>query len=148
MPIDVPMKQGFLYLGATQADAEDPSVAFCIPYANDMPFATNYRAQVQKSASGKTVGQQIGRPYVTQDATWERYDSREWWKLNQWLETNGMCFYCHYFDFNYGVWKTREFMVSQISCTPFRPAGLNNLSSRGEPIYYTNCRLTLTDMGG
>lgn len=146
MPINLRMKQGFLYLATTKADAEDPTKAFIAPYAQQMPFATTFRAQLQTSANGQIVGQQIGRPYDTQQIVWERYDSQEWWNLNQWLETNGMCFWCHYFAFNAGEWRTRQFYCSEIQCEPYRPAGVNN-PNRGEPMYYTNCTLTITDMG-
>lgn len=147
MPINIRMKPGFLYLGATKTAAEDPTQAFIVPYANKMPFSTQYRAQLQTSANGQVVGQQIGRPLVTQSATWDRYNSQEWWNLNQWLESNGMSFYCHYFDFNAGAWRTREFYCSEVSCEPYRPAGVNNQANRGEPMYYQDCSLTLTDMG-
>lgn len=149
MPINITMKPGFLYLGSTQAEAEDPSQAFCVPYATEMPFSTQYRAQLQTSANGEVVGQQIGRALVTQSARWERYDSNAWWSLNQWIASQGMCFFCHYFDFNQGSWMTKEFIVTDISCEPVRPGGVSGaLANRGMPTYYANCSLTLTDMGG
>lgn len=145
--MNIPMKPGFLYLGETQSQCENPSQAFCVPYATSMPFATNFRAQLQTTASGKVVGQQIGRAIVTQTASWQRYDSQQWWKLNQWIETHGMSFWCHYFDFNAGTWRSREFVCSSISCNPYRPASQSSTNA-GEPTYYENCTLTLTDMGG
>lgn len=149
MPINIPMKPGFLYLGTTKTQAEDVgNTAYEVPYADQMPFTTAYRAQFETTAAGSIVGQQLGRGIVTQQVTWSKMDSATWWALNAWIETAGMSFWVHFFDFNFGAWRTRQFYVEEISAEPYRPGGVSGaLATRGQPLYYNGCTMTLVDLG-
>ena len=147
MPTNIAMKPGFLYLGTTQAQAEGAS-AYVVPYADSIPFTTTYRAQFNTTAAGSIVGQQLGRGIASQQATWSVMDSTTWWALNSWIETNGMCFWVRFFDFNAGAWRTRQFYVEEIVAEPCRPGGVAGAAAnRGKPLYYRNATLTLVDLG-
>lgn len=142
MPINIRMKPGFMYLGAT---ASNTTTEVPMPTGNNT-FKTSFNWQTQQSADGSIVGQQRGRSRSAQEMTWERMDCQTWWALNQWIEGNGMCFYARYFNFNYGVWQTRQFYVESISCIPYRPAAETS-TNHGQPMYLKDCKFTVYDMG-
>ena len=141
MPINIKMKQGFMYIGTTPNNCVEE-----VPMPNGGAFTTNYNWQTQQSADGSTVGQQLGRSRSTQALSWTRMNCRTWWTLNQWIESNGMSFYARYFNYNVGAWQTRRFYLSAVSCTPYRP-GAQGSANAGEPLYLTNCTFTVYDMG-
>lgn len=142
MPINIKMKPGFMYLGATP---ETTSQEVPMPAGNNT-FKTSYNWQTQQSADGSIVGQQKGRSRSTQDMTWGFMDCDTWWNLNQWIEQNGMCFFARYFNFNFGTWQTRQFYVESISCVPYRPAAQTS-QTHGEPMYLKDCKFVVYDMG-
>ena len=145
MPINIRMKHGFMYLGdsPTNTDIEVP-----MPFDGDSSgeFSSNFDWQMQQSADGSIVGQQLGRSKAAQEMTWERMDCQTWWTLNNWIETNGMSFYARFFNFNLGVWQTRRFYVQKVACKPYRPAGVNS-PIHGQPLYLKDCTLTVYDQG-
>lgn len=141
MPIRIKMKQGFMYLGNSP-----DSTNFEVAMPSDAPFTSTYAWQMQQSADGSIVGQQLGRSKASQEMTWERMDCETWWALNNWIEANGMSFYARFFNYNTGLWQVRRFYVEEISCTPYRPAGVNN-PNHGKPLYLKDCTLTVNDQG-
>ena len=78
--------------------------------------------------------------------TWGRMDCETWWRLNRWIEQNGMSFYARYFNFNVGEWQTRRFYTEGASCSPVRP-GQKSGAHPGVPLYLENCTLSVYDMG-
>jgi hypothetical protein len=142
MPINIKMKVGFMYWGLTSS-----SLTLSVPYPTSGTFETSRKAQTQESADGSIVAQVIGRSRDKQTLSWDVMDCTKWWEINQWLETNGMFFYCRYFNFNRGVWQTRKFYAESPSCEPYKPCSNQQSQSYGMPRFLTNCSLTVIDMG-
>ena len=143
MPIDIPMKVGFMYWGLSQS-----SLTLQVPYPSSGTFETRRKAQTQDSADGSLVAQMIGRSRDKQTMTWDIMDCSKWWEINNWLEANGMFFYCRYFNFNRGIWQTRRFYCESPSCEPYRPTSNPNNVNHGMPRFLQNCQITVMDMGG
>ena len=144
--INIPMKQGFIYIATTAAGTTQAG-AMEIPMPNGgAPFSTQHQVRTQTSADGSLAGQKAGRPRAMQEMRWAKMDCQTWWDLNQWLETNSPVFYCRYFDYNYGAWRTRQFFVQEVSCTSYRPAAASS-SDHGKPLYLNNATLSLYDLG-
>ena len=141
MPINIRMKPGFMYLGENSENLTQE-----VPMPNGGNFSTNYNWQAQNSADGSIVGQQLGTARSVQVMSWSVMDCQTWWNLNEWIESNGMSFYARYFNFNRGVWQTRRFYVTTVSCTPFRP-GSKGSATEGQPLYLKSCTFTVNDMG-
>lgn len=141
MPLNIRMKPGFMYLGTTSNNTTEQ-----VPMPNGGAFTTTFSWQTQKSADGSTVGQQLGRPIATQALTWSRMDCATWWRINQWIEANGMVFFARFFNFNVGQWQTRQFVVLKVTGTPYRP-GQEGGSHHGEPMMMQSCSFTVTDLG-
>ena len=141
MPISITMKPGFMYLGTTSSSTTQE-----VAFPNNAPFKTTYPWQSQVSADGSIVGQKTGRSRVTFDLTWDIMNCQTWWDLCNWIETNGMSFYCRYFNFNTGAWQTRRVYVESISCKPYRPAAASS-TDHGKPLYLKDCTLSVHDMG-
>ena len=144
--INIPMKPGFIYIATTAAGTSQAG-AQEIPMPNGgAPFSTTHQVRTQTSADGSLVGQKAGRARAGQEMRGAKMDCQTWWTLNQWLEQNGPVFYCRYFDFNYGTWRTRQFYLQEVSCTPYRPAAQGSADA-GKPLYLSNATLSLYDMG-
>ena len=143
MPINIRKIPGFMYWGVT-----DTELTLEVPFPTSGTFETSRKAQTQESADGSVVAQMIGRSRDKQTMAWEIMDCNTWWTINNWLETNGMFFYCRYFNFNRGIWQTRRFYVESPSCEPYRPTSNPNSAYYGMPKYLRNCQLTVLDMGG
>ena len=141
MPLDIKMKPGFMYLGTTPNNCTE-----MVPMPNGGAFTTTYSWQTQRSADGSTVGQQLGRSIATQVLTWQKMECATWWRINQWIESNGMVFYARFFNFNIGAWQTRSFFVLKVTATPYRP-GQESGDHHGEPMYLNNATFTVTDLG-
>lgn len=107
MPINIPMKPGFMYWGVTLE-----SLDLEVPFPSSGTFETSRKAQTQESANGAIVAQVIGRSRDKQTLTWDIMDCKTWWNINNWLEENGMFFYCKYFNFNRGIWQTKSIMLN------------------------------------
>lgn len=143
MPINIKMKPGFMYWGLTISD-----LSLEVPFPSSGTFETSRKAQTQESADGSLVAQMIGRSRDKQTLSWEIMDCNKWWEINNWLEANGMFFYCRYFNFNRGIWQTKQFYVESPSCEPYRPSSNSSSPSYGMPRFLRNCQITVTDMGG
>lgn len=141
MPLSIKMKPGFMYLGTTKNNCTEQ-----VPMPNGGAFTTVYNWQTQKSADGSTVGQQLGRSIATQVLSWTRMDCATWWRINQWIESNGMVFFARFFNFNVGSWQTRRFVVLKVTATPVRP-GQENGDHHGQPMMLSNATFTVTDLG-
>lgn len=137
------MKPGFMYWGITE-----DSFSLELPYPTSGTFETSRKSQTQESADGSVVFQLIGRSRDKQKLSWEIMDPEKWWEINNWLETNGVVFFCKYFNFNRGIWQTKKFYAENLTCTPYRPNGNPNSASYGMPRFLQNCELTIIDMGG
>lgn len=143
MPISIPMKPGFMYWGVT-LDSLDSEV----PFPSSGTFETSRKAQTQESANGAIVAQVIGRSRDKQTLTWDIMDCKTWWNINNWLEENGMFFYCKYFNFNRGIWQTKKYYVESPSCEPYKPSSNQESEYYGMPKFLINCKLVVVDMGG
>lgn len=143
MPINIKMKTGFMYWGTT---IEEQPLE--VPYPTSGTFESNKKVQAQESADGSMVLQIIGRTRDKQKLTWEIMDCEKWWEINNWIETNGVVFYCKYFNFNLGVWQIKKFYVENPNCIPYRPSSNKLSNDYGKPRFLQNCELTITDMGG
>lgn len=142
MPINIRMKPGFMYFGVTSA-----ALTLEVPYPTSGTFETSRKTQTQESADGSLVAQMIGRSRDKQNMSWEVMDCAKWWEINNWLETNGMFFYCRYFNFNRGMWQTRRFYCENPSCEPYRPTSNTSSADFGMPRFLRNCQLNVVDMG-
>lgn len=144
MLVNIKMKPGFLYL-STSSTMETDVQEVPMP-TSGAPFTTVHRLRTQESADGSIAGQKIGRARSQQEMSWARMDCTTWWAINAWLENNGPEFWCNYFDYNFGQWRTRKMYVQQVSCTPYRP-GAENSTDHGKPQYLQNATITFYDLG-
>ena len=143
MPISIKMKPGFMYWGTTIE-----SLNLEVPFPSSGTFETSRKAQMQESADGSIVAQMVGRSRDKQTLSWEVMDCSKWWEINNWLEENGMFFFCRYFNFNRGIWQTRKFYVENPTCEPYRPSSNQNSTDYGMPRFLRNCQISVIDMGG
>lgn len=142
MSISIKMKPGFMYWGTNSVE-----LTLEVPFPTSGTFETTRKTQTQESADGSIVAQMIGRSRDKQTLSWIIMDCTKWWEINNWLEVNGMFFYCRYFNFNCGVWQTRKFYCESPTCEPYRPNSNQSSVHYGKPRFLQNCRITVTDMG-
>lgn len=95
-----------------------------------------------RNAHGEVVATMIGRSSDKQNMTWKVLPPEIWWSMNQFLESNGMFFWCRYFSHNTGVWRVRQFYAGDVYCEPDRVDCEN-----GPAMYYRNCTLNVIDQG-
>lgn len=140
MPIDNVL--GFIHFGTAPNN-----MTLSIPYPSSAPFETARTVTMQDSSDGSIVAQQVGRSRDKQSMSWKVMNCEKWWEINNWIETNGMFFYCRYFNFNRGIWQTRKFYCSNISCEPFFINNDTDSPDYGKPAHLQNCTLNVIDMG-
>ena len=142
MPISIKMKPRFMYWGTTSN-----SLTLEVPFPTSETFETSRNAAIQESADGSMVAQMIGRSRDKQTLSWIVMDCNKWWEINNWLEENGMFFYCKYFNFNRGIWQIKKFYCTSPSCEPYRPNSDSNSVDYGKPRFLQNCEISVVDMG-
>ena len=115
-----------------------------IPYPDQgkAMFETSSFVDSGRNANGAIVGQQVGRSIDKQNMGWSVLDAETWWAMNNWIEKNGMFFYCRYFSHNFGEWRTRRFYCSDFKAEP----GFLNPDT-GKPEFYMNCSFNVIDVG-
>lgn len=132
---------GFLYLG----ESPDIGPGHCgvrMPWPDKGPFSNVRMVDAARNALGEMVGRQVGRSLDKQELAWDTIKSRDWWKLNQWLDAGHFTFYCRYFSHVLGHWQVRRFYLGDISCTPDCVDPVT-----GEPAFYRDATLSLIDCG-
>lgn len=142
MPINIRMKPGFMYWGTNSEN-----LTLEVPFPTSGTFETSRKVQTQESADGSIVAQVIGRSKDKQTLSWVVMDCNKWWEINNWIEANGMFFYCKYFNFNLGIWQIKKFYCENPSCEPYRPNSNPSHAQYGMPRFLENCRITVVDMG-
>lgn len=140
MPINY--TEGFVYFGASAS-----SLTLSLPYPSSAPFETARSVTLMDAADGSIVAQQVGRARDKQSMTWNVLDCVKWWEINNWIEDNGMFFYCKYFNFNRGIWQTRKFYCSNLTCEPYFITSDTQSPNYGKPHHLNNCTLNVIDMG-
>lgn len=113
-----------------------------IPFPSSGPFETARAVNSARNANNVVVGQMVGRSVDKQSMTWRVLPCKTWWRINRWIETNGMFFYCKYFSHNTGKWLIRRFYCGDPKCSPFKINPAN-----GVPDVYLDCTLNVIDMG-
>ena len=132
----------FLYWGTAVSNNDLSGNTLAVSFPTEGPFQTSRIVNAARNVNGAVVGQMVGRSVDKQNMTWSVLQREQWWKMNRWLETNGMYFYCKYFAHNVGKWLIRRFYVGDVSCDPFK---IN--ADTGAPDVYRNCTLNVIDMG-
>lgn len=136
-------ERGFLYLGATAATSStDYTVKVPYPKAGGAAFETSRMVDAARNANGSMVGRQIGRSLAKQNLAWDIIPCEVWWEMNRFFEAGHFTFYCCFFDFNLGEWKTRLFYVSDVKVSP----GLVDAGS-GEVKYLRDASFNVIDCG-
>lgn len=136
-------RTGFLYLGTSpDTDREHYSIAMPYPTVGRAVFETSRMVDSARNANGALVGRQVGRSVAKQNMAWDKIDCEKWWEFNRWIENNHFTFYCHYFDFNLGYWRTNLFYVGDIKCTP-GPVS----TETGLPVYLSSASVNVIDCG-
>ena len=118
------------------------TVAIPFPSFDSGVFEVSRAVSSGRNANGAVVGQMVWRSVSKQNMSWTVLPNTKWWEMNQFVESNGMFFWCHYFDHSTGVWRDRKFYCGDFSCQPF---GVN--PSTGVPQFYRNCSVNVIDMG-
>lgn len=142
MPIDI--NRNFIYLSATKAGVGIPAQRIGIPYPSngEAAFQSEFSVTMQETANGEIRFQKVGRERDKQNAKWNVINPDVWWEMNQWILNNNNQFYCKYFSYNYGVWKTRKFYSVSPSC---EPSNVDPLT--GVPQIIKNASRNFIDMG-
>ncbi|MFZ2538558.1 MAG: hypothetical protein WAX04_06610 [Oscillospiraceae bacterium] len=133
------MDCNFMQIGIT---LNDLSVSIPFPSNGKGAFETIRYVESVKNANGTLVSQQIGRSVDKQNLSWSVMDATLWWKINNFIETNGMAFYCRYFSHNLGRWNVRKFTCSDFQCEPYQID-----VKTGVPEFYVNCSFNVIDTG-
>lgn len=133
---------GFLYLGQS-ASTSKTNYAVKVPYpdAGKNPFTTSRLVDSARNAQGTLVGRMVGRSMDKQEMSWSWIDCESWWRLNRWFEENHFTFYCHYFNFNTGLWMTRLMYLSDVKVSP----GL--VTRTGDALYLRDASFSVIDCG-
>lgn len=145
MPIETKVRpqEGFLYLAASpQVSRTRYDVAVPYPTRGSAAFETTRMVDAGRSANGALVGRMVGRACDKQSMAWSVMDCGQWWALNRFLEAGNFTFYCHYFNFNLGVWSTRLFYAGDVKCSP----GLVDAGT-GAPRQIRDASLNVIDCG-
>lgn len=129
----------FMYWG-TSADSQ----TFAVPYPayDSSVFETQRLVDSMRNNYGEVVATQVGRSSDKQNMSWKVLSPSVWWEMNNFLEANGMFFWCRYFSFNTGTWKVRQFYVGDISAQPFMVSETTH-----RPKYMRECNMNVIDMG-
>lgn len=132
----------FLYIGA-EANTSKTNYAVAVPYPSEgmAGFATSRMVSAGRNADGAMVGQLVGRAVDKQQLGWQRITCEKWWQLHRWFTDGHFTFYCHYFDHNCGVWRTRLFYLGDVSVNPY------NVEQSGAGRYYRDARFSVIDCG-
>lgn len=130
---------GFMYFGTGPANF---SLEIPYPSVDGALFQTARSVDAARNANNVVVGQMVGRSVDKQNMKWNRIDTETWWKMNRWLEANGMFFWCRYFAHSTGEWRVRRFYVGDISCEP-----VDVDAASGKAAYYKNASFNIIDTG-
>ena len=136
------IKEGFIYFGTSAG-----YMPLSIPYPASAPFETARSVRLQESSDGSIVAQQIGRARDKQSLVWKVMTCEKWWEINNWIESNGMFFYCRYFNFNRGLWQIHKFYCGDLKCEPVFIDSDTASPNYGKPDHLENCTLNVIDMG-
>ena len=136
-------KTSFLYLGASpDVCAASCNVAVPYPTAGGAVFETARMVDAGRNANGELVGRMVGRACDKQTMEWSVISCENWWALNRFLEAGHFTFYCRYFCFNTGEWRTRLFYAGDVKCSP---ASID--AATGAPGYLRDASLSVIDCG-
>lgn len=105
----------FMQIGVT---ADNLTLDIPYPSLGKGAFQTTRMVDAGRNANGEVVGQMVGRSNDKQNMGWAAISCEKWWEINNWFETNGMFFYCRYFNHNTGAWVTRKFYAGDIQVEP------------------------------
>lgn len=129
----------FIYFGTAPGNY---SLALPFPSIGKAVFETERTVDAGRNANNVVVGQMVGRPINKQNMGWDRIPAAKWWEINQWLEANGMFFWCRYFAHDVGQWRERQFYCGNVSC---EPRDVN--PDTGMPTYYVDATFNIIDSG-
>ena len=127
----------FMYWSTSEGGTD-----LAVPFPSSGAFETARIVDSARNANGVVVGQQIGRSNDKQNMSWNVLPTTKWWEMNQFIEDNGLFFWCHYFNHNLGSWYDRWFYCGNFSCEPTMVD-----ASTGIPKYYLNCSVNVIDTG-
>lgn len=135
----------FIYFGKTEGDAKGNNGEgrrIGLPFPSSGPFETAVNVDSARNQNGVMVGQIVGNPIDKQSMTFSVMRREKWWAINEWLTTNGIKFWCHYFNHNLGRWMTKQFYCGNRTCEPYM---VN--ADTGVPAFYRNCKINVIALG-
>ena len=132
----------FMYLGTGVSGTQLTGNVLAIPFPSEGEFETARAVNSARNADNVVVGQMVGRSVDKQSMKWSVLKRETWWRINRWLEANGMFFYCKYFAHNTGKWMIRRFYCGDPKCSPFKID-----AATGVPALYRDCSLNVIDVG-
>lgn len=129
----------FMYWG-TSAESQP----FAVPYPSieNTAFEAEQFVDSLRNANGELVTTAIGRRQNKQNLYWTVLPTDLWYEINQFILDNGMFFWCRYYDFNVGVWRTRQFYAGPSTADPY----MVNAATH-KPKWMLNCQLNVIDRG-
>jgi hypothetical protein len=133
------LKTGFMYIGTS---AERLDLALPYPSTGGAGFEKETMYEQTRNANGVLVGQQLGKPVVRQDISWDRIGPTQWYAVMRFFEENGDAFYARYYDYSAGGWVTKRFVKSAVHANPMRvdPA-------TGRPAYFADAGFSIESIG-
>ena len=139
----MPDKRAFLYLDAGP-DVSPSAHAVAVPYptAGSAAFETARMVDAARNANGEMVGRLVGRSSDKQTLGWHRIACADWWAMHRWFEDGHFTFYCHYFDHNTGIWRTRLFYLGDVRANPVHVD-----EATGVPAWYEDASFSVIDCG-
>lgn len=129
----------FMYWGTTK-----DSQPFAVPYPtiSSTTFEAEQFVDSLRNANGELVTTMIGRRQNKQNLFWSVLDTDLWHEINQFILDNGMFFWCRYYDFNVGIWRTRRFYAGPSTCQPYMID-----KDTHKPKFMRDCQMNVIDRG-
>ncbi len=134
------LKAGFIYIGTEQYET---NLAVPYPSVGSAEFSAEAQYLTERNANGITVRQRISEPIFKQKIGWDKIGAEQWWELTRFFDKHGDAFWCSYFDYTLGEWKTKRFIKSsEVSAQPMRVD-----AKTGIPEYFTSAGFTIESIG-
>lgn len=138
----IPTDRRFIYIGRTQEDAARHTFGVPFPAVNSGVFQTEYFVDEARDGTGALNFTVTSRDINGIDIEWNCIECEEWWRLNNWIATNGRVFWVEYFNHMLGDWDVKQFYLGHRSVGPVMID-----PETGIPDHYESARWNIRDMG-
>lgn len=133
------LKTGFIYIGTEEWET---NLSVPYPSVGSAVFSAQAQYLTERNANGITVRQRISAPIYKQKIGWGKIGAEQWWELTRFFDKHGDAFWCKYFDYTLGEWKTKRFIKGEVSAQPMRVD-----AKTGIPEYFTDAGFEIESIG-